>query len=228
MRGVRIALIGALTLVSAIGCRNRVAEERDELWRQSQAQQRELDRKNAELEAMRRAEQQRPVPPAPPAQPPVQPTPPKEPVREVGGQEAVEDRAAGTVTVNLPGDVFFDPGSNTLKGDAKKALDKVSAALKKDYAGKTVRVEGHTDSDPIRRSKWKSNQELSEARANAVRDYLLGKGVGGGSIMTTGHGSEKPRSDDKARNRRVEIVVLVDADAPDAGKTTPAKPETNK
>ena len=124
--------------------------------------------------------------------------------------------------------MFFDPGANTIRPPAKTSLDKVAAALKKDYAGKRVRVEGHTDSDPIKKSKWKSNQELSEARAMSVRDYLVKKGVDAGSITTLGYGADKPKGSDKSRNRRVEIVVLVDANAPGAAAAPVDKPSLNK
>ena len=81
--------------------------------------------------------------------------------------------------------------------------------MKKEYPGKQIRVEGHTDADPIRVSKWKSNQELSEARANAVRQYLAQKGVDANSLSIRGFGADKPKSQtDKALNRRVEIVVI--------------------
>lgn len=220
MRSVRIALTGALLISGAlVGCRNRVAEERDALWKQSREQQEELDRRNAEMEAMRRAQAERAAAPAPAPVEPVAPTPaaaPQRPVAPIADLETTEDRSAGTVTVSLPGDIFFDSGAATIRQSARASLDKVAAALKQDYAGKQVRVEGHTDSDPIKKSKWKSNQELSEARAAAVRTYLVSKGVSANSISTMGHGAERPRGKDKARNRRVEIVVLVDANAPNA------------
>ena len=237
MRSVRIALVGALVISSlaVAGCRNRVAEERDALWKQSREQQAELDRKNAELEAMRRASELRaqapqnaaPAPaPSPAPTPP--PAPPK-PVAQIADLETTQD-VAGNVTVNLPSDVFFDSGANTIRPAGRQSLDKVAAALKKDYAGKRVRIEGHTDSDPIKKSKWASNQALSEARAAAVRDYLVKKGIDAGSISTLGHGSDKPRGSDKARNRRVEIVVLGDASAPGAPRPASSvdNPSLNK
>lgn len=248
-RGITIA--GMLTLSAGMlaGCRNRVAEERDALWAQSRQQQEELDKRNAELEAMRRAQSERPTavaptppPPAPtptavtpPPPPPPAPTP--EPVKQIGGLQTESNPIEGTVTVTLPGDIFFNSGAATIMSPAKSSLDKVAAALKKDYAGKQVRVEGHTDTDPIRKSKWKNNQELSEARAKSVRDYLVGKGVPANLVDTKGYGSDKPRGQDKSRNRRVEVVVLVDpaaAKAAAASHHKPAptpkvdKPEVNK
>jgi chemotaxis protein MotB len=217
MRSVKIALAGALMVSGLVGCRNRVADERDELWRQARNQQEELDRRNAELEAMRRAQAEKDALAAQtPAPAPAIPAPAPTPAPSIGGLETTSDANAGTVTVNLPGEIFFDSGAATIKASAKPSLDKVAAALKSDYAGKQVKVEGHTDADPIKKSKWKSNKELSEARAKAVRDYLASKGVSQDNLSTIGHGAEQPKGADKARNRRVEVVVLVDANAPAA------------
>jgi flagellar motor protein MotB len=222
-----------------VGCRNRVAEERDELWRQSRAQQDELDRKNAELDAMRKAQAQKmaatpaPAPaPAPaaitPAPAPVPAPPPaqQQPVAPIAGLETSSDPSAGTVTVNLPGDIFFNSGEATIRTPAQDSLKKVAATLKKDkaYAGKPIRVEGHTDSDPIRKSKWKNNQELSEARAKSVKDYLAKQGIDPKLMTAVGHGADMPRGADKSRNRRVEVVVLVDATAAAAHKASAPKP----
>lgn len=232
MRNVRIVLVGALMAAGLAGCRNRVAEERDALWQQNREQQAALDRKEAELRAQQEAARaaQPPAQPAPPVAvaPPPQPAPPQPTAPEPRSLEAIEgtefsrDPGAGTVTLNLSSDIFFDAGQASIKPAARKSLDKVAAALKKDYSGKEVRVEGHTDSDPIRRSKWKDNQELSEARAKSVRDYLVKQGVDSNAITTLGHGADKPRGADKARNRRVEVVVLVDANAPNARSARPA------
>jgi flagellar motor protein MotB len=216
-----------LAVSGLVGCRNRVADERDALWNQNRQQQAELDRQKAEAEAARQqaelerqralaAQQQQQQAPAP------APAPEAKPVDQIGGLPAVENKYAGTVTVNLPGDIFFDSGAATIRQPARQSLDKVAAALQKDYSGKMVRIEGHTDADPIKKSKWKSNQELSMARAAAVRDYLVKKGVSSDAIETTGFGADKPRSQKKAENRRVEVVVVVDANAPGAAAAAQA------
>ena len=114
------------------------------------------------------------------------------------------------MTVAVPGDVLFAPGDATVKDAAKSTLDKVATSLKKDYSGKKVRIEGHTDADPIKYSKWKSNEDLSVARAAAVKAYLVKKGVDPSIIVAQGYGSDKPKSTkDKAANRRVDIVVAM-------------------
>ena len=228
MRSVRVAVVGAMVISGLVGCRNRVADERDALWQQNREQQEALDRANRQAEEdARKRDLALQTPTAPPvAVPPPAPTPVAPPApdpRSLEGIEGTETTAnpdEGTVTVNLPGDIFFDSGAATIKSAARASLDKVAAALKRDYADKEVRVEGHTDSDPIRRSKWRDNQHLSEARAAAVRDYLVKKGVDAGAISTIGHGADMPRGQDKARNRRVEVVVVVDANAPNARRSS--------
>ena len=215
-------LLAALVLVgvAGAGCANRMHDENEALHQQNRELQARLDAERAREAQTGPAEMepivtQAPQPPAPqPTAPATQPAarqaaatitpiPP-----QIEGTETTTDVVAGTMTVRVPGDVVFDAGKATIREGAKPTLDKIAAALKKDYAGKQVRVEGHTDSDPIRVSRWKSNQELSEARAAAVKTYLAQKGVDGNSIATRGFGSDRPKGNDKAANRRVEIVVV--------------------
>ncbi len=69
------------------------------------------------------------------------------------GMDTTYDPRAGTLTVNLSSDVLFDSGKATLKESARATLDKIVGALNKEYTGKAIRVEGHTDSDPITRTE---------------------------------------------------------------------------
>lgn len=128
----------------------------------------------------------------------------------IEGIETEFNSATGEMTVRVPGDVLFDAGVATLKPGARATLDKIAAALNADYAGKAVRVEGHTDSDPLvrTRAQWGDNRNLSAARAIAVTRYLEGKGVDPKRLAAVGVGEHRPRGNDKAKNRRVEIVVV--------------------
>ncbi|HEX4795664.1 MAG TPA: OmpA family protein [Humisphaera sp.] len=205
-------LLVALAL-GVTGCQNKLYEDNQALREQNKELQSQLDSKNsAPPQVVQTAPpQQAAVPVSQPmandqAPPPKQAAQPKP---DLGNLETTVDAKAGTTTVSLPGDLFFDPGQITIKDPAKQSLDKVAAALKKEYAGKQVRIEGYTDSDPIVHSKWKSNQELSEKRAGAVRDYLVSKGVATSRIKVVGMGEAHPRSTtNKSLNRRVEVVVL--------------------
>lgn len=123
--------------------------------------------------------------------------------------------SSGNLTATLAGEVLFDSGQATIKSGAKKSLDRIASTLKGKYSSYNVRIGGHTDSDPINKSKskWSSNEQLSQARADAVRSYLVSKGVSAGRISAVGYGSSQPKASNtnkggKAQNRRVEITVL--------------------
>jgi chemotaxis protein MotB len=113
----------------------------------------------------------------------------------------------GDVIVDIVGDVLFDSGKVTLKSTAKTTLDRVAGVINSSYAGQTIRVEGHTDSDPIKKSQWKTNERLSAERALAVEEYLTSKGVDKTRMYIAGFGDAKPRGS-KSQSRRVEIVIL--------------------
>lgn len=109
--------------------------------------------------------------------------------------------------ITVAGDVLFSPGSATLKPEARKELDALVKTIKTQHSARSVRVEGYTDSDPIKKSKWPSNEALSQARAEAVRDYLMSKGVSSGRVTAMGMGSAKPKAS-KKDSRRVEVVIV--------------------
>ena len=127
----------------------------------------------------------------------------------IEGIETKYDPKAGTMTVTLPGDVLFESGQATVKGSAKATLDKVAAALKKDYSGKRIYIDGHTDTDPINKTKdkWSDNWDLSAERAHAVFAYLKGQGVDDKNLVLRAYGPNLPRAN-KSASRRVEIVVV--------------------
>jgi chemotaxis protein MotB len=129
---------------------------------------------------------------------------------QLSGIQASYDRKKGELTVNLPGDVLFAPGSAAIKPSAKATLDKIVRAIRKDYPSKTLRVQGHTDADPIRASskQWSDNLDLSLNRAAAVTRYLEKQGIPKKQIATVGFGETHPKAS-KAASRRVEIVVVV-------------------
>lgn len=115
----------------------------------------------------------------------------------------------GDVIVDIVGDVLFDSGKVTLKNSAKQTLDRVAGVINSSYSGKTIRIEGHTDSDPIRKSQWKTNERLSAERALAVEEYLSSRGVDKNRMYIAGFADANPRAN-KAQSRRVEIVILGD------------------
>lgn len=115
---------------------------------------------------------------------------------------------AGEVTATIESDLLFAPGSATLTANAKRALDQVAQVLNSQYAGNRVRVAGHTDPDPIRRSPFASNYHLGFERAYAVREYLMERGVSRNRLYIASHGPHVPK-ESKTKSRRVEIIVVL-------------------
>ncbi len=112
----------------------------------------------------------------------------------------------GRVTVHVPGDILFDSGKVSLKGSAKRTLDQIAQVINNDYRGKITRIAGYTDTDPIRKSRWSDNLELSSQRAMAVHRYLQKRGVDPEQMSAAGYGQWHSRGS-KAASRRVEIIV---------------------
>jgi outer membrane protein OmpA-like peptidoglycan-associated protein len=114
----------------------------------------------------------------------------------------------GEVTASVESDVLFDSGKATLKASAKRSLDQVASILNSSYAGRPIRVAGHTDTDPIRKSGYKSNYHLGFERAYAVREYLVSRGIPATRIYVASHGPDRSLAN-KKESRRVEIVVVL-------------------
>lgn len=122
------------------------------------------------------------------------------------------DTEEGTVTVKLQNEILFDPGKAVLKRSATSDLNHILEVLKSQYSGRQIDVVGHTDSDPIKKSQWKDNWELSAERALTVVRYMTDHGIAKERIRAIGRGDSKPivpntSASNKAKNRRVEIVV---------------------
>ncbi len=128
------------------------------------------------------------------------------------GYDVSFDPSAGTITVTLPNTILFSPGKATLKKATSAELDHIRSVLGSRYSGKQIDVVGHTDSDPIKKSPWKDNLELSAQRALSVVRYLIGRGIPQKEIRAVGCGAARPIASNatasgKTKNRRVEIVV---------------------
>ena len=128
------------------------------------------------------------------------------------GYDVAFDPTAGTITVTLPNAILFDSGKATLKKATSTELDHIRSVLQAKYSGKQIDVVGHTDSDPIKKSKWKDNWELSAQRALTVARYLVERGIANDHIRAVGSGESRPIASNatdsgKKKNRRVEIVV---------------------
>lgn len=111
-------------------------------------------------------------------------------------------------SVTLGSDILFASGKATLTAAGKGHLDKIIADIKGTYANRPIRVYGHTDSDPIKKSDWQDNLELSANRAMAVTRYLMDKGIKSAYVETIAMSEWHPEGKDKAKNRRVEIFAV--------------------
>ncbi|HOA74688.1 MAG TPA: OmpA family protein [Phycisphaerae bacterium] len=119
----------------------------------------------------------------------------------------------GGAMTSVEGTLLFDSGKADLKPGAKQILSKIAATIRQEYPEREIYVFGHTDSDPIRYSKWKDNYELSCQRALTVVRVLQADGLAN-YMAACGWGPNKPKSDEtspqgKQANRRVEIYAMV-------------------
>lgn len=118
----------------------------------------------------------------------------------------VKDEDRGLV-ITLQGEVLFKTGESTLKPAAMIKLDQIAETLRGQE--RKIVVIGHTDNQG---GAGKYNQELSEKRAAAVREYLVSKGIPSDLVRSEGKGPSQPVAENtsiegRATNRRVEIVV---------------------
>ncbi len=126
---------------------------------------------------------------------------------ELSRVAAVKEDQRGTV-ITLSGSVLFESGKASILPGAETRLSQVADALTARDPESPIVVEGYTDSQGSRRF----NERLSKERAEAVRTFLITKGVAPDRIRAEGLGPEKPVADNsspegRANNRRVEIVV---------------------
>jgi outer membrane protein OmpA-like peptidoglycan-associated protein len=120
---------------------------------------------------------------------------------------SVKQETRGMV-ITLSGSVLFASAKSDLLPAAQLKLNDVAKALTEQDPDSKMVVEGYTDSQ----GTDASNQELSQKRAQAVRDYLVSRGIAADRVTSEGFGPAKPIADNKsaegrANNRRVEIVV---------------------
>jgi OOP family OmpA-OmpF porin len=104
--------------------------------------------------------------------------------------------------------IEFDFGKATIRKESNKVLDDAIKVLKQ-YPELKIMVSGHTDNV----GEPQKNVELSQERANSVKEYMVGKGIETGRIETRGAGPNEPVADnstDKGRqeNRRIEFKLL--------------------
>ena len=137
---------------------------------------------------------------------------------------ATRDSARGLIA-NMS-DVLFETAKFELRADARERLAKVSGIVLA-YPGLHLEIEGHTDS--VGTDEY--NQQLSERRAEAVRDYLVQQGISADVIVARGLGKTAPiapndTADGRQKNRRVELVLSGDAIGLSSEQAVAAQPGT--
>ena len=134
---------------------------------------------------------------------------------EAGTQEAGWTVVGPYAWTDIEGDILFDAGKASLKPEARKRLEEVARVIREKYSDRNIWIIGHTDSDPIRRTKhlWKDNLDLSMARAYAVEKELIKLGLDPKQMIAGGQGEYNPRAPNdtkknKGLNRRVQIIAV--------------------
>lgn len=123
------------------------------------------------------------------------------------------------IVIRFMDNIFFDLGSAVIKQEAFEILKSVAELLnREEFINRQIKVEGHTNSDPIvKMSKFPTNWELSATRATNVLRYLVEvEAIDGGRISSSGYSfyrgiAPNDTPENKAKNRRVDIVILKDA-----------------
>ncbi|MEW6170316.1 MAG: flagellar motor protein MotB [Candidatus Omnitrophota bacterium] len=134
--------------------------------------------------------------------------------KEIADKEVRIEMLEKGLVVTFVADVLFDSGKAKIRPEAYVALDKVAKVLLEHVPNNNIGVEGHTDNDPIKYSGWKSNWELSTARALSVLHYLVDdKGLSPARVSAIGYGEYRPVDTNDTKqgrklNRRVEIVIF--------------------
>jgi chemotaxis protein MotB len=119
----------------------------------------------------------------------------------------------GGAMIAIEDSVLFPVGKATLRESARRVLDHVISTLRSEYGDKDVLVIGHTDNQPIKKSGWDDNWQLSTERALSVVRHLRAQGVAPERLVAGGCGEYRPlvpntTAENQARNRRVEIYAL--------------------
>jgi chemotaxis protein MotB len=121
----------------------------------------------------------------------------------------------GKMVIQLANNILFDPGKTKLREDGQVALLELSKVLQ--TIDRSFLVAGHTDNVPISSGRFKSNWELSTARAVEVVSFLQDGGVDPRKLAAAGYGEHDPvasneSKDGQALNRRIEIILMPNID----------------
>jgi len=134
--------------------------------------------------------------------------------KEISDKEVKIEMLERGLVITFVAEVLFDSGKAKLRTESHEKIDKIADVLKTTVKDLNVGIEGHTDNVPIKYSSWKSNWELSSARAISVLHYLIdNQTIEPERLAATGYGEYRPvasndTKEGRQENRRVEIVIL--------------------
>lgn len=139
--------------------------------------------------------------------------------RNAGMESVRVIRRRNDFVLRMPDHVFFESGDASVKDAALTILTNLARSLKEFPVN--MRVEGHTDGNPIRTSRYRSNWELSTARAVSVLQVIAGAAFPPDHLSASGYGEFHPiapnaTDDGRQQNRRVDIVVSIHDPANDS------------
>ena len=122
----------------------------------------------------------------------------------------------GMMIVKLPDNILFDPGKTQLKRAGQEAITQVAQILQ-GIPDRKFQVTGHTDNVPIKSKRFKSNWELSSARAVEVLKVMIAGGMDPNRLSAAGYADTLPVASNadavgRLQNRRIEIVMQPNLD----------------
>ena len=130
--------------------------------------------------------------------------------RMIGAGEASISVRDGRMILAMPNDVLFDSGRTEIKKKGQAVLEEMAGILK--TFPRQFQVAGHTDNGPINNERFRSNWDLSTARAVEVIRFFIAQGVPPAALSGAGFGEYNPVASNedengRRRNRRIEIVL---------------------
>lgn len=119
------------------------------------------------------------------------------------------------LTIEMP--FFFDPGSASINSEARAALEGLASPIR-EFPHRIV-VEGHTDDTPVMGGVYRSNWELSVARAVSVIEFFTERGASPEKLVAGGYGQYRPvrpntTEEERSFNRRIEITLIKTPEGP--------------
>ena len=128
-------------------------------------------------------------------------------------QASTEERSADELLLRYDGIALFENASDQLKDQTRTILTNLADILR-EHPEVTLTVQGHTNNLPLRSERFSNNMELSEARANAARSFLIEQGIAAERLDAQGFGDSQPIASNDTeeglrKNRRVDFVLNV-------------------